>query len=789
LHGKTIKTLELDKIIGRLVNCTSSPLGRNLAENLLPSTDEQVIARGQALTAEGVELLTLGQEIPLGGIKDIGQLVRRAGLGAQLAGEELLAVKETLEAGGRLARYFRDKEGRAPLLTELARDLPDFRGLIDRLAQCLTDEGELRDEASPTLAQIRANQRNCQNRIREQLDGIMRSQQWRKLLQEPIVTVRHGRYVVPVKQEYRHAVRGIIHDQSASGATLFIEPTVIVNLNNRLRELEQAEDREIDKILWELSTAIAARVDEIQVGLEILAQLDFHLAKGRLALEMDALPPVLKKSGEIRIIKGRHPLLGSEVVPIDIYLGGSFRTLVVTGPNTGGKTVTLKTIGLFALMAQCGLHIPAGPGSELVVFQRIFADIGDEQSIEQNLSTFSSHLTNIVQILRQARKGDLVLLDEIGAGTDPTEGAALAMALLEEFHQRGCLTVATTHYSELKAFAYSQEGMENASVQFDVSTLQPTFELAIGVPGRSNAFPIAKRLRVPAKVIRRAQEFLTTDEIKVEDLIRQLETDGKKAAQARIEAERLKREAQTLKEAYEEKLAHLMTDRNEILAKARGEAEELLKQARLDLDQLVGELRRQSRAEALEEAAREARQQLATQREAIKEKLGTVQREKTERQPLKGLQVGDPVQIISLGQQGVVLAPPQGDSVLVQVGGIKLHARLTDLRRTGGQQPSKEKSKTSSYGRLMRGKALSISPEIHLRGLPVDEALGLADKYLDDAFLANLGQVRIIHGKGTGTLRGAIHELLDGHPHVRSYRMAYPEEGGMGVTVVSLHGS
>jgi DNA mismatch repair protein MutS2 len=780
VQAKTQVTLELDKILSSLTTATLTPLGAEIARELEPSTCQDTVRSWQAQTTEARELLNSGEEIPLRGIKDIRPALKRCRIGAALSPDELLQIKDTLRAAGQLQRFFNGKEARAPYMAKLAGGIGDFRQLIAEVSRCLTEDGDIFDEASPALSRIRASQRSCQDRIRSHLEGYLRSSHWTRMLQDAIITMRGGRFVLPVKLENKGDFPGIVHDQSASGATLFIEPASVVALNNQLRELERLEAEEIERILHELTGLVYGQVDEIEETLAILAELDFITAKGRLSLDMEATEPQLVSEWRLLIQRGRHPLLKGSVVPIDVHLGRDFTTLVITGPNTGGKTVTLKTIGLFSLMFQCGLHVPAAH-CELPVFNHVFADIGDEQSIEQSLSTFSSHLLNIVGILREAGEGSLVLLDEIGAGTDPTEGAALAMALLEEFHQRGCLTVATTHYSELKTFAYVRPGMQNASVQFDIRTLQPTFELTIGVPGQSNAFPIARRLRLPEEIITRAQSFLADDAVQVEDLIRSLTEDSRQAAEDRQEAARLRREARELRDEYRDKLEALAAEKNELLADARRQALAVIRESKMKADAILGQLRStRSEAEAIA-----LRKEIEGEAELIQDLLADERPtyEDDELSEPVDVAVGDKVFVRSIRQEGTVLGPPEEGSVLVQVGSMKLHAKLGDLRVL----PAAERKRgAAAYGSLVRGKSSTISPEIHLRGMRAEEALAQADKYLDDALLAGLSQVRIVHGKGAGILRELIHKLLKEHPYVEDFRLGHPNEGGTGVTVVTL---
>ncbi len=591
MNQQTIKKLEFDKIIAMLLACCSSSLGKELAGELEPSLEPSVVAQRQSETTEGREMLRLHPDIPFGGIHDVRIALKRADTGGILEPQELMELADTLYGGRRLKQFILDVKESFPLLQELAQLVGNFRPLEEKINLCIMPGGEIADAASEELYRIRRQKRVFQNRIKERLDKILRGTDFQKMLQETIITVRGDRYVVPVKQEYRGQFPGLIHDQSASGATLFIEPMEVVEINNDVRRLVLAEKQEVAKILAELTRLVGARLAEIQITVETLGQLDFIFAKARLSQQMNAWEPKFNTWGYLNIIKGRHPLLRADVVPVSIHLGGEFSTLIITGPNTGGKTVTLKTMGLFVLMTQAGLHIPAEVGSEVGFYTKIFCDIGDEQSIEQSLSTFSSHMTNLVDILHQADAQTIALVDELGAGTDPAEGAALAMAILEELHQRGTKTIATTHYSELKNLAYTRQGMENASVEFDVATLRPTYRLLIGQPGRSNAFEIAYRLGLAKKVVDRARSLQTQEERDIATLIENLEETQKAAERERLAAASGRLEVDRLKEDYQHSQEKLANKRDSILDRAREEALEIVKKARIEAEQVLAELK------------------------------------------------------------------------------------------------------------------------------------------------------------------------------------------------------
>ncbi|HHW42549.1 MAG TPA: endonuclease MutS2, partial [Desulfotomaculum sp.] len=625
---------------------------------------------------------------------------------------------------------------------------------------------------------------HARQQVRERLERIIRSPAYQKYLQDPIVTIREGRYVVPVKQEHRAQVPGIIHDQSSSGATLFIEPMAVLESNNEVRRLEVAEKQEITRILGDLSAGVAAAAEEISLSLEALGRLDLIMARARYSQDLDAWSPRILSGAMLDLRQARHPLLSGAVVPVSIHLGRDFDTLVITGPNTGGKTVTLKTVGLLVLMAQSGLHIPAAEGSEMGIFQEVFADIGDEQSIEQSLSTFSSHLTNIVHILRHAGPDSLVLLDELGAGTDPTEGAALAQAILERLHGMGAKTVATTHYSELKNFAYARERVENASVEFDAVTLRPTYRLLIGKPGRSNAFEIAARLGLDGELVERARHFMTAEQIQVADLMQRLERTRQEAEQELERAREMRREAESFKERYRVLQEELTARREAILSRAKEEARSLVRGARREAEEAVRELRERLSAETArerEEAIRAARRKLGGMQEQLQS--GSPTRPAGDGAVPEAVAVGQTVFLPRFNQQGVVTALSQDDEVQVQVGMIKINVPLTDLRLVAGEKAAAGEVRTGS---LLQDKARAVSTRLDLRGMRAEEALAEVEKYLDDATLAGLSRVYLVHGKGTGALRAAVQQQLKGDPRVKSFRLGEQGEGGLGVTVVEL---
>ncbi len=786
IEDRTLRSLEFDKVRALLVDQASCSLGKALAAELAPSDDVGTVRRWQTETTEAREILRGRNEVPLGGLHDVRQYLRQAAVGSLLTPPDFLAVGDTIRASRRLKRFFADDHVVAPVLEELAAGLGTFDRLDAEIRRVITEQGEVADDASPELAKVRRTMRTVQDRIRDRLESIIHSPEFGKYLQDPIITMRGERYVVPIKQEYRGQFGGVIHDQSSSGATLFIEPMAVVELNNDLRQAELKERDEVIRILRALTAVLAGEAEAICFSLDIMARLDFAFAKGKLSLAMEGTEPFLSATGRLEILHGRHPLLRGDVVPVDVPLGKAFDTMVITGPNTGGKTVTLKTIGLLTLMAQAGLHVPAKDGTELAVFTSIFCDIGDEQSIEQSLSTFSSHMTNIVTILGHVDGESLVLLDELGAGTDPTEGAALGMAILEHLHARGAKTAATTHYSELKAFAYTRPRVVNASVEFNVETLCPTYRLMVGLPGRSNAFEIAQRLGLEPDIISRAREFISREELRVEDLIVNMQTDKVMLEKEREDAKLLRERAAKLTRDLEMREAETRQKEREVLDRARQEASNIVGRVKREADEAMRQLK--AAASAGDEKSR--LQAIEAARTRLRELKGEV-RDKTAgpAEPVRegggpeGLRPGEMVHCFSLRQRGQVLAEPSDGRVQIQVGVIRTTVPLYDLARVEDEARAAERS---NVGQMATAKAQAISNELDLRGHTVDEALDAVEKYLDDASLAGLKKVFIIHGKGTGALRQAVGSYLRTHPAVKGTRFGDQHEGGDGVTVAEL---
>ncbi|HOQ36408.1 MAG TPA: endonuclease MutS2 [Acetivibrio sp.] len=792
MNEKTFKILEFDKIINLLVNLTSSPLGAEIASRLLPETDYDKVLKSLKETSDGVTFIVKRGSPPMGGVNDIRESLKRLEIGAVLNPGELLKIAGVLKAVRNLKNYANDESIKSEdenIVGELIRCLEPNKRVEEKINSSIVSEEEISDMASPTLANIRRQIRKAQESIKDRLNEILRSPAYKKYMQEPIVTMRGDRYVIPVKQEYRAEIPGLIHDSSASGATIFVEPMAVVEANNNIRELKIKEQLEIERILYELSEDVRSIIDTLKSNVTLLARIDFIFAKSKLSLDFRCVCPALNDDRKIVIKKGRHPLLDPKtVVPIDFWIGEDFSTLVVTGPNTGGKTVTLKTVGLFTLMTQAGLHIPANEGTQIGVFKKIFADIGDEQSIEQSLSTFSSHMKNIVNILNNIDSETLVLFDELGSGTDPTEGAALAMAILEFLKDRGCTTVATTHYSQLKVYAVTTRFVENACCEFDVETLKPTYKLLIGVPGKSNAFAISKRLGLLDDVIERAKEFLTQEDIKFEDMLLSIEKNLSKTEEEKKRAESYRLEAEKLKREIEEQKIKLAESKEKYIKQAKEDARKILYEAKREAEEIVAQMRKLQKEVHIQESSKKAeelRLELKRKVDSVEEALTQpiVRRDTLAKHP-QSLKPGDSVLIVTLNQKGTVLAPPDKDGeVLIQAGIMKVNIHISNLKLIDEQKIELKKSGFSDIG---AGKARSISTEIDIRGYNLEEALESVDKYLDDASIAGLGTVSIIHGKGTGTLRSGIHKYLKSSSRVKSFRLGKYGEGESGVTIVEL---
>lgn len=789
MNKKALAVLEYDKIINMLRECAGSEMAKARITLFKPSSDPYKIRERLAETTEAVQVILRKGGIPLGQLYDIENALHLARKGGSLTMKQLLQVLYNLKVTGQVTAFLRSDLPELPILDGMREVLVTFPRLADRIDRCILSEDEMSDNASPELKNIRRSILRQNEAIRSRLNQILNHRDNQTYLQDSIVTMRDGRYVVPVKAEHRAKMPGIVHDQSASGATLFVEPQVIVDLNNELRELELAERAEIDRILAELSSGVAEHFHELMNNQKILISMDVIFAKGKLSCRMKAEEPQMNEEGELDLRQARHPLLDiKKAVPIHVAVGKEYQTLVITGPNTGGKTVTLKTIGLLALMAQSGLHIPAAETSRLPIFRNIFADIGDEQSIEQSLSTFSSHMRNTVELVDKAKTGTLVLLDELGAGTDPTEGAALAIAILERLASQGAITVATTHYNELKKYALSTPGVENASMEFNVETLSPTYRLFIGVAGKSNAFEISRKLGLPDGIIERAGQLLERGDIAFEDVLSAIEKDKQRAEAEREEAAAISRAAKEQQKALEEREAALAKKEKELLAAAKEEARAILRDAKDTAAEVQKELRELSKEQNPGERSRRLEHSKRRLRES-ENKYAVAPEKLVNYDPVRPeeLRIGDRVKLLTLDQNGEVLSLPdaKGD-LLLQVGILKINANVRDLMLIRDGAPKKKPAGRAKYGSLYRMKAQNISSSVNVQGKTLDEAVMDVDKYLDDAYMAGLKEVTVIHGLGTGVLRNGLRQAFRRHRHVDSFRKGAYNEGGDGVTIVKL---
>ena len=794
MNQKSIHTLEFNKIIQMLEPLASTQPGKEKCRSLQPMANLDEINQAQRETSDACDRIRLKGSISFSGVSDIQDSCMRLKIGSALTLPELIRIGKLLDAAGRARRYGQREEGEEPdSLDGLFCSLDPLSSLQKELKRCILSEEEISDEASPALKKIRRAIQNAQNRIHTQLTDIVNSS--RAYLQDGVVTMRNGRYCIPVKAEYKNHISGMVHDQSSSGSTFFIEPMSVVRLNNEIRQLELEEQKEIQIILAGLSDLAGAHTDALLTDFQVLSQLDFIFAKAALSRRMKGTRPLFNAEGKIHIKQGRHPLLDTHrAVPIDIMLGEDFNLLIITGPNTGGKTVSLKTIGLFTVMGQAGLHIPAFEGSRLSVFQEVYADIGDEQSIEQSLSTFSSHMTHIVEILEKADTDSLVLLDELGAGTDPVEGAALAMSILSYLHKLGVPTMATTHYSELKLFALSTKGVENASCEFDVETLRPTYRLLIGIPGKSNAFAISKKLGLPEHLIEDARAFIGEQDEAFEDVISQLNKSRAELEREKAQLERYRLETEQLKKELSEKTSALKERKDKILTDARAEASQILQDAKDFADQSISRITRLSQNSGLNK-------ELEKERSSIRNKLNQTQsKAQKQSRPRKehkaeDFKIGDKVKVLTLNVDGIVTSLPNAKGNLtVQMGILRSQVNIKDLELieettiTGdGVSSMKSRSKERGHAsQIKMSKSLSISPEINLIGMTTDQAVPEMEKYLDDAYLAGLHEVRVVHGRGTGALRSAVQNRLKRLKYVKSYRLGTFGEGDTGVTIVTF---
>ena len=802
MNQKALKTLEYTKIIAQLEEFAASEPGKKLCRELVPSTSLEEIRTWQAHTTDAVSRIRMKGSLSFAGTKDVGGSLKRLDIGSSLNIPELLALSSLLTAAARAKTYGRhesDEEAFDSLEPYFA-GLEPLTPLNNEIKRCIISEDEVADEASPGLSHVRRSMKNIASRIHNQMNALLNSN--RSYLQDGVITMRDGRYCLPVKAEYKNQVAGMVHDQSSTGSTLFIEPMAIVRLNNELRELEIQEQKEIQAVLASLSEQAAPHIDAIRMNMELLGQLDFIFAKAGLSRHYRCSAPVFNDRGYIHIKDGRHPLLDPKtVVPINIWLGKDFDLLVVTGPNTGGKTVSLKTVGLFTLMGQAGLHIPAWEGSELAVFDEVFADIGDEQSIEQNLSTFSAHMTNTVRILNQADARSLCLFDELGAGTDPTEGAALAIAILSFLHNMKCRTMATTHYSELKVFALTTPGVENASCEFSVETLRPTYRLLIGVPGKSNAFAISQKLGLPDYIIEDARSHLEAKDESFEDLLASLESSRLTIEKEQEEIKAYKEEISQLKTRLTQKEERLKERQDKMMKNAAEEAQRILREAKETADQTIRQINKLGTAAGYNKELEAERAKLRDQLKKTDDKLAV--KAKGPSQPIspKKIKIGDGVKVLSLGLKGTVSSLPnaKGD-LFVQMGILRSQVNIRDLELlkeddisatlsdgSGGRNIwTPAKGKGTGSGKIKMSKSFSVPTEVNLIGMTVDEAMPVMEKYLDDAYLAHMPSVRVVHGRGTGALKNAVHQRLRKLKYVKEFRLGEFGEGDSGVTIVTF---
>lgn len=784
MNEKSLRILEFNKIKDKIKKYARTNAGKEKVSDLAPYDNVYEINNKLDETNEALEVILDKGNPPLEGLFDIHEGVERARKGGTLTPEQLLKIGSTLRAARNMKEFFKreDFEKAYERLEDLAYILTPVKNLEDDIERSIVSEEEISDKASATLYNIRRSLKEKNSSVREKISSIVRSHS--KYLQDDLYTMRGDRYVIPVKSEYKSAVPGIVHDQSSTGATFFIEPMSLVNLNNEIRELVLKEKAEIDRILAELSFKVKENSEQCLSNFKMLVEFDFIFAKARYGERLNAVRPLIREDGRFNIYSGRHPMIDDDkVVPSDVYIGEDFDTLMITGPNTGGKTVTIKMVGLLHIMGLSGLLIPARDNSSLSFFTEVFAEIGDEQSIEQNLSTFSSHMTNIVEIMRYVDDKSLVLFDEIGSGTDPAEGAALAISIIETLRSRKSRIIATTHYSELKAYALKTDGVENASVEFDIETLRPTYRLLIGVPGKSNAFEISKRLGLVEGVIKRAKAYMSEENLQFENLIRDLQEKSIVAKKEAREASALKKEAEELKLRYEDKLQRLEKARDKAYMDARHEAKEIISNAKEEADEILKAMR------TLEKMGIEGggRARLEEERKKLKDSLehkekGLHNMKENEGEPITNVTLGMEAFLPSLNQTVVIISMPdnRGD-VQVEAGIMKINVKLKDLRKTKVTKQEKVKKK-----REVKLNLSNIESRVDLRGMDSEEACYKTDKYLDDAYRANLGEVTIVHGKGTGVLRNAITAMLKRHPHVKSFRLGVYGEGGDGVTVVEL---
>ncbi len=790
MNDKVLKTLEYHKIIDTLTELAGSAPGKELCRNLLPSTDLEEVRTLQTETSLALSLIYQKGSVSFSGVTDIRASLKRLEVGSILSPQELLRICKLLEACNRVKAYSRkENDNETPTaLDAMFQALQPLTPLANEIRRCIPSEEEISDDASPALKSIRRAMQQMNDKVHAQLTSMVNGSA-RTYLQDAVITMRNGRYCLPVKAEHRGQIQGMIHDQSSTGSTLFVEPLAVLKLNNELRELELKEEKEIERILATLSSLAAEEPETLENDLALLTKLDFIFARAMLSRSYNGSEPIFNEEGRIHIKKGRHPLLDKKkVVPIDIHLGDTFDLLIITGPNTGGKTVSLKTVGLFTLMGQAGLHIPAFDRSELSVFHEVFADIGDEQSIEQSLSTFSSHMKNIVTILKEADEHSLVLFDELCAGTDPTEGAALAISILTSLHRRGVRAMATTHYSELKVFALSAPGVENGCCEFNVETLRPTYRLLIGIPGKSNAFAISSHLGLSDDIIDEARQQLSEQDEDFETLISSLEESRVTIEKEREEINRYKQEIESLKARLERKQENLDTSRERILREANEQAHAILREAKEYADTTIKNFNKFGKAGIDSRAMEQERSRLREKMNSVEKNMAMKQKAKANSTlQAKDLHLGDSVRVLSMNLKGTVSTLPnaKGD-LFVQMGILRSQVNIKDLELIADVDTAAPRQQRTNTGKIKMSKSATIGMEINLLGKTTDEAISELDKYLDDAYLSHLPSVRVVHGKGTGALRKAVHNYLRRQKHVKDYRLGEFGEGDAGVTIVTF---
>jgi DNA mismatch repair protein MutS2 len=784
MQERTLKVLEFTKVREQLLGHASSSLGIEKIRNLVPSTDFEEVKRLQAETDEAATVLRIKGSAPLSGIYDIRAHIKRSVIGGVLSPNELVQVSSTIHVSRQMKRFIEelaDERTEIPILLEMTEKIIPLTNLEQAIKHAIDESGEVLDGASDLLRSLRHQLRSNEARVRERLESMVRSSNAQKMLSDTIITIRNDRFVIPVKQEYRGHYGGIIHDQSSSGQTLYIEPQVIVQLNNQLQDIRVKEQLEIERILTELSAKVAEHEFELQIIAGVLADLDFIFAKARYSRQIKGSMPSMNNEGRIVLYKARHPLIPiDEVVANDIVLGKEFTTIVITGPNTGGKTVTLKTLGLCSLMAQAGLQVPALDGSELAVFGAVYADIGDEQSIEQSLSTFSSHMVNIVDILKKVDYNSLVLFDELGAGTDPQEGAALAISILDEVHNRGARVIATTHYPELKAYGYNRKGVLNASVEFDVETLSPTYKLLLGVPGRSNAFEISKRLGLNERVIQAARSHVSEDTNQIDNMIASLEESKRQAEIEHGEAHDYLKQAEKLHKELQKEMIAFYEQKDTMYEKAADKAKEIVEEAKAEAEKIIRDLRKmriEKHAEVKEHELIEAKRRL----EEAAPQISKSKKFSTKKEKKQALMPGDEVKVLTFGQRGTLIEKASENEWHVQIGILKMKVKEKDL-----EYISTPKEVVTRPMAIVKGRDADVKLELDLRGERYEDALMKVEKYIDDALLSGFHQVSIIHGKGTGALRSGVQEYLRNHRSVKKIRFGEAGEGGTGVTVVEF---